>query len=270
MLIAILIFIALVFFLVERHWPGSKLPDVKGWWWRIAWINVMQALLVVLAGATWDRWFAARSLFHLTEQVGVWPSAIIAYVVSTLVYYFWHRYRHESDFFWRVCHQLHHSASRIEVLTSFYKHPVEIFCNSLLSAFLVYLVLGCDFRAGVIYTAFTAIAEYFYHWNIRTPRWVGWLIQRPESHRVHHQRNRHTGNYADLPIWDLLFGTFHNPRSNPRQCGFSPEREAQIKEIMLFQDVHAPNGTAPICVGCKKRSVCQLRKSEQQPHETTI
>jgi hypothetical protein len=28
--------------------------------------------------------------------------------------------------FWLIFHQLHHSPSRIEAVTSFYKHPIEI------------------------------------------------------------------------------------------------------------------------------------------------
>jgi hypothetical protein len=31
--------------------------------------------------------------------------------------------------------------------------------------------------------------EFVYHMNIRTPEWLGYFIQRPESHRVHHLRD---------------------------------------------------------------------------------
>ena len=55
------------------------------------------------------------------------------------------------------------------------------------------------------------MAELLYHWNVSTPAWLGYLIQRPESHCVHHQHGLHRYNYADLPVWDMLFGTFRNP-----------------------------------------------------------
>src|SRR3989442_360076 len=182
--------------------------------------------IVVLAGQTWDRWFRGFSLFHVSEHMNAVWAGIIAYVVSCVLFYWWHRYRHESQFFWQVCHQLHHSPRRIELLTSFYKHPVEITLNSLLTSAIIYPLLGCNIRAAAIYTFIIAVAEYFYHWNVRTPRWLGWLFQRPESHRVHHQRNRHTLNYADLPFIDWLFGTLKNPTTRVGKCGFDPVREA--------------------------------------------
>lgn len=259
MLILILSITALLFILVERLFPGSALPQVKGWWLRIALINACQAGIVVLAGITWDRWFAAISLFQLSDHFSAPVSALIAYLISTFVYYWWHRIRHESAFFWRLCHQLHHSATRIELLTSFYKHPLEILLNSLISSTLIYAVLGCDATAGALYTGLIAVAEYFYHWNIRTPRWLGNFIQRPESHRVHHQYHHHTDNYADLPVWDMIFGTFNNPRSNPTKCGFEPQREAMFAPMLKFEDVHSIP-LPPTCMGCRKRTACQLQK----------
>ena len=56
--------------------------------------------------------------------------------------------------------------------------------------------------------------------NIRTPRLLGYLIQRPEQHGLHHERDVHAYNYASLMLWDLLFGTFRNPESFPTQYGF--------------------------------------------------
>lgn len=258
----LLIVITVLMLVIERVWPGQSLPVVRGWWWRIAFVNAAQLGLVLLAGITWDRWCASVSLNHLGRWMGDVPSALVAYLVSTFVYYWWHRLRHESKLFWRICHQLHHSPSRIELLASFYKHPVEIFLNSVISSLLVYTLLGCSIRAAAIYTLLTAVAEYFYHWNIRTPRWIGWLVQRPESHRVHHQYNHHTQNYADLPVWDWLFGTLKNPKESPARCGFDREKEARVTEMLAFRDVHrTPAGPLPICFGCKKRWACAAGKA---------
>src|SRR5438128_651613 len=116
----------------ERFWPAMELPRVRAWWPRVLLINAIQLGITFLAGQTWNRWFAHRSLFHLGGHLGPWGSALVVYVFSTFVYYWWHRYRHESQFLWRTLHQIHHSARRLEILTSFYKHPVEIWFNSLL------------------------------------------------------------------------------------------------------------------------------------------
>ena len=52
----------------------------------------------------------------------------IGWFVGTFVFYWWHRLRHAGGW-WLAFHQIHHSPSRIEVLTSFYKHPLEILCD---------------------------------------------------------------------------------------------------------------------------------------------
>lgn len=258
-MILLLAGIALVLVLIERIWPGNKLPNSKGWWLRIAVVNAVQVGIIILAGYTWDAWFQRASLFELGETMGVLPGAVICYVISTLVYYWWHRIRHESKFFWRLCHQLHHSPRRIEILASFYKHPVEITINSLISATLTYAILGLTVEAAALYTFFTAIAEYFYHWNIRTPRWLGPIFQRPESHRVHHKRYHHTQNYGDLPIWDIVFGTYHNPKSSPKKCGFDSDKENRFGDMLAFRDVHA---LPPTCTGCRKRWACFSQKQQ--------
>ena len=213
MTLALLLLIALGFFVVEKLWPAMALPKVQNWWGRIILVNAIQLAIIFLAGQTWDKWLNRISLFHLSHHVNDFTAALIAYFISTFIYYWWHRFRHESRFFWLLCHQLHHSPRRIELLTSFYKHPVEILINSLLSSSIVYTLLGCSLTAGAYYTILIAVAEYFYHWNIKTPHWLGYLLQRPESHRVHHQYRHHTNNFADLPLWDILFGTFKNPKT---------------------------------------------------------
>lgn len=257
---------------VERLWPANELPRVHAWWGRIILVNAIQLGVVLLAGLAWDRWFARGSIFHLGHHLSDVLSGSVAYFVSTFVYYWWHRFRHESAFFWRLCHQLHHSARRIEILTSFYKHPVEIFLNSVLSSLLVYLLLGCSPRAAAFYTLLTALAEFFYHWNIHTPRWLGFVVQRPESHRIHHQFRRHTNNFADLPIWDALFGTLQNAVVSPRRCGFEAEREERFEDMLAFRDLHAaesekraPLHFLPTCIGCRKRWACAAARPELAP-----
>lgn len=268
MTVAALLGIAALCILIEQLWPANALPKVRAWYWRVALVNLAQVGIVLLAGAYWDRWFAEAALLKLPW--GDLANAGVAYVFSTFVYYWWHRYRHESKFFWDLCHQLHHSPQRIEILTSFYKHPVEIFFNSLISAGIVYLLFGCSPLAGAYYTGFTALAEYFYHWNIRTPVWLGHWIQRPESHRIHHRYRHHTQNFADLPVWDRLFGTFANAMSSPPRCGFDPAREDRFEDMLAFRNVNSAASDArpplhllPTCIGCSKRWACQESRERE-------
>jgi sterol desaturase/sphingolipid hydroxylase (fatty acid hydroxylase superfamily) len=77
----------------------------------------------------------------------------------------------------------------------------------------------------------------FQHANIKTPRWIGYLIQRPESHSIHHGRGIHAYNYSGLPIYDILFGTFKNPKDYVNETGFYDGASSQILEMMQFKDI---------------------------------
>ncbi|WP_242604611.1 sterol desaturase family protein [Legionella fairfieldensis] len=230
-------------FLLERLIPGWKLPHIKTWPVRVVLLNLIQMAVVILAGHSWEVWLSSWSLFHLSNYVSVWSGGFIAYFIATFVFYGWHRARHEFDILWVGFHQIHHSPQRLEVITSFYKHPGEMIVNSIIGSLLVYTILGLSLEAGVIYTACTAIGEFFYHTNVKTPRWVGYLFQRPEMHRIHHQFNSHKNNYGDIVWWDMLFGTYENPKEWSHACGFTPEREEQLVNMLAYKDVHKESGS---------------------------
>ena len=75
----------------------------------------------------------------------------------------------------------------------------------------------------------------FQHWNVRTPRWIGYFIQRPESHCHHHQFNLHAYNYADLPLVDIIFGTFKNPVAFEGRVGF--EQKPAFAKMLVGIDI---------------------------------
>ncbi|HEX7968904.1 MAG TPA: sterol desaturase family protein, partial [Stellaceae bacterium] len=237
-MIPVAIAVAAGCFALEKITPGWRLPKVRTWPFRVIAINLVQLTVVLVAGLTWERWLSTYSLFHLSEHVGPWIGGFVAYFIATFVFYWWHRWRHEVDLLWRLFHQIHHSPQRIEVITSFYKHPIEMTFNSVLGSLLVYSLLGLTVEAGAIYTLFTALGEFFYHTNVRTPPWVGYIFQRPEMHRIHHQYGRHKNNYGDIVWWDMLFATYENPAAFTKSCGFSDADEQRLAEMLMFRDVH--------------------------------
>jgi sterol desaturase/sphingolipid hydroxylase (fatty acid hydroxylase superfamily) len=236
--LSVVILIGFALLALERLRPGWTLPRAPSWLPRAIAANAAQLGVVVIAGLTWDRWLRARSLVHLGDHLGPWSSGAIAYVVSTFVYYWWHRARHASRLLWLGFHQLHHSPERIEILTSFYKHPAEQAADAILSSIIAYTWLGLTPAGGAVYTLLSALGEFAYHMNVRTPRWLGFFFQRPEMHRLHHERGSHAGNYGDLPIWDMLFGTYRNPATFDGPCGFDAEREARVGAMLALRDVH--------------------------------
>ncbi|SFM08097.1 Sterol desaturase/sphingolipid hydroxylase, fatty acid hydroxylase superfamily [Legionella jamestowniensis DSM 19215] len=234
----VLLVIFVLCFVIERLFPGWKLPDVRTWPTRVVLINLVQIGVVTLAGYTWEIWLSSWSIFHISKYFSPIFSGLIAYFLATFIFYWWHRARHEFDFLWVGFHQIHHSPQRLEVITSFYKHPGEMVVNSIIGSLLVYTVLGLSIEAGIIYTACTAIGEFFYHTNIKTPRWVGYIFQRPEMHRIHHEFNKHKNNYGDIVWWDMLFGTYDNPKEWSKICGFTPEKEEKLLNMLAYKDVH--------------------------------
>jgi sterol desaturase/sphingolipid hydroxylase (fatty acid hydroxylase superfamily) len=77
----------------------------------------------------------------------------------------------------------------------------------------------------------------FQHANIETPRWIGYFIQRPESHSVHHQKGVHYYNFSDLPLFDIMFGTFRNPQNFPEETGFYHGASSRVLDMLTFHDV---------------------------------
>ena len=233
-----ILIVAAACMLLERLVPGWRLPRVRTWTLRVVLVNAVQLGIVLLAGLSWERWLSSASLFHLSQHVSPVAGGCVAYFIATFVFYWWHRWRHTVGFLWLGFHQIHHSPQRIEVLTSFYKHPLEMTVNSIIGSLLVYTLLGLSLEAGAVYTACTALGEFFYHTSVRTPRWIGFVFQRPEMHRIHHQHERHKNNYGDITWWDMLFGTYENPTEWLHQCGFDEDKEQQLVRMLACKDVH--------------------------------
>lgn len=100
---------------------------------------------------------------------------------------------------WRASfHQLHHSAERLDTFGAFWFSPLDMIGWTVLSS-LSLTLLGLAPEAVVLFVYFTMLLSVFQHANIRTPHWLGYLVQRPESHSRHHARGVHTGNFGDLP-----------------------------------------------------------------------
>ena len=243
----LVVFMLGCFVILEKCFPDKKLEKVKGWWKWVIIINLFQLFAVILATFTWEEWFQNRVSYtigsngclHLRNYVNEFTGGIIAYILSTWVFYWWHKARHEIYFLWVIFHQFHHSPSRIETITSFYKHPLEIIADSQIMALIIYAFLGLDKQSSVWVSIIAGFSEYFYHMNIKTPVWIVYFIQRPEAHRCHHRYNKrlHCPNYADLPIWDILGATYENPIKMYEQTGFYEKAEQSRFEMLFFKDV---------------------------------
>lgn len=245
MLVAgVVVLVALAMVGIELLQPGRAFPEVAKWHVRALAFNGVQGLSLFTVGTLADRFFSERGT-TLLHGLGPVSGALMGYVVHSFVYYWWHRWRHQVNFLWRIFHQFHHSPQRIEIVTSFYKHPLEIILNGVLSSAVLHGLLGLSVEAATGAFLLSGLAELFYHWNVKTPHWLGYIIQRPESHCVHHEEGLHAFNYGDLPIFDWLFGTLRNPRQWHKTCGLGPKNELRIADMLKGINL-APPAKSPV------------------------
>ena len=225
----------------EHIWPAREFPKISAWRTTgVVFLIVLAAVSTVVPLLIPEEWLAANRLLD-GSSLGVAGGAIVGYIVLSAVAYAWHRAAHNVPFMWRLFHQMHHSPQRIDMSGAAVFHPLEMTVFATLSIVVTTLVLGLDPLAAAITGYIAAFYSFFQHMNVRTPAWLGYFIQRPEAHCVHHQRDVHAWNYGDLPIWDILFGTFRNPPAWVGKAGFSDAATRRFGGMLLFMDVNEPD-----------------------------
>ena len=209
--------------------------------WRLR-ATLVSAAIVYLAGEIALFWGSLFDGIHLVDSssLGLW-GIIPGILVYEFGHYWYHRAAHQWNWLWRAGHQMHHSAESLDAFGANYLHPFDAAMFASISSLVLFPLLGLSLVAGVVTTLFLTFNAMFQHANIATPHWLGYLIQRPESHNIHHGRGIHRYNYADLPLWDMLFGTFRNPHNvEDIKCGFYRGASSRIPEMLLGRDVSTP------------------------------
>lgn len=234
----LLYIIAAGLFVIEHTFPAHPLKVEWHWYLRAGLMNALVFSVFLMVEKLWTNYADSASLFSLSESLAAPQAAFIAYFIFTFFAYWWHRLRHSSQFVWRVFHQLHHSPQRLQTLTAYYIHPLDMVADLFVSNTIVYLMLGLNFEAAAWYILITGVAGFLVHANIRLPRWIGYVFQTPEMHRLHHKSGHHAQNYSDIVWWDMLFGTYENPKKDIESCGFSEDQENKILPMLLSKDIH--------------------------------
>lgn len=219
--------------------PGRTLPAVRGWRLRGAAAFAVYFYLASYLPMLWNEHLAAWQLLDLTG-IGVAGGAVAGMLVSQFLGYWWHRALHGSDTLWLGLHQMHHSAERLDAWSAYWFSPLDTVGWTAVGSLALVLVVGIDPRAATIVLLLTSFLDIFTHANIRTPHWLGYLVARPEMHAVHHARGVHRYNFAGIPLLDMLFGTFRNPRTWVGQTGFYDGASRRVADMLLFRDVSRP------------------------------
>lgn len=230
------------FLLAERLIGGGRtFPGVRFW----TLLGLAGLIVSGAANALMPMLFAPLlAPVRLVDLSGTGLAAALPVVVLTTFFTYWtHRIQHRFDILWRLGHQLHHSAARVDVASAMMFHPIDLFFQIGVTT-LAAALLGATPQAAALAGVGNFVIAVFQHWNVRTPRWVGYIIQRPEAHCLHHERDVHARNFGDLPIWDMIFGTFANPATVDVPVGFADGRGRRVLAMILCQDVNQATGRA--------------------------
>jgi len=223
-------------FFWESLFPARKLARIRFWKLRGLVFFMVFILLTTYIPLLWDGFFASYQLINLSS-VSLTTQVILGILVFELVQYGWHISMHKSNFLFRISHQIHHSAERLDVPSTFMFSINDMIGLSLVGSVSFALIMGLTPQAITIVILSTTFFGVFQHANIHTPKWIGYFIQRPESHNLHHARGIHKYNYADLPVIDMIFGTFKNPKSFEHETGYYLGASNRILEMLCFRDV---------------------------------
>lgn len=235
-IIVISIFLALV--LVEAVIPGRRLPTVKYWRLKGMAAFVINFFISTYLPLIWSDLLAAHRLIDLTFLGDYW-GALTALLLYQFGVYVWHRSIHKSHILWRVFHQMHHSAERVDTYGAFFFSPMDMIGFTFLTSLAMVWVAGFTAQATIYALYGATFLVVIQHTNVKTPQWMGYIYQRPESHSLHHAKGIHAFNYSDLPLFDILFGTFRNPKDFVQETGFYEGASSEIGKMLLFRDINS-------------------------------
>ncbi|HEY5155391.1 MAG TPA: sterol desaturase family protein [Acidimicrobiales bacterium] len=194
---------------------------------------------------TGDRMWQRRLL-----DLGSGPVALATAVLGWDFIYYWnHRFMHESRYMWAI-HVVHHSSERYNLSTAL-RQPVA----DMLGTFVPYsamALLGVSPALIAQARGINLLYQYWIHTDAITS--LGPLeevFNTASHHRVHHGSNpqyldRNHGSI--LIVWDRLFGTFER-EDEPVVYGltkdiktFNPLRVASHEHVAMLRDVSRAEG----------------------------
>lgn len=145
-------------------------------------------------------------LFHINSSLVTW---ILLFLLTDLVWYWYHRFGHMVNLGWAV-HVVHHQSDDFNFTVS---ARITIFQALVRCVFWSVLPL-IGFPAVMVSTFLLVHGLYPFFTHTQTIGKLGWLekiIVTPSHHGVHHAANPEylDKNFGDmLIIWDKLFGTY--------------------------------------------------------------
>lgn len=147
--------------------------------------------------------------FALFAIRATWYNWLFLFLLTDLIWYWYHRLAHEINVFWAV-HVVHHQSEDFNYTVS---ARITVFQAVVRSMFWSVLpLIGFPPEMITTFLLIHGLYPFFIHTQtIGNLGWIEYVFVTPSHHRVHHASNEEylDKNYGDvLIIWDKLFGTF--------------------------------------------------------------
>jgi len=229
--LAIIIYFGLM--RLEAVAEGRPYPERKNWKTR-GWLFFLLSAVITLPFPIMIHGYDifGGSVFDLS-QINPLAGGVFGWFVYTLPAYLFHRASHDYTSVWKWTHQMHHAPVRNDAASSSVVHPIESICYATIIVTVSQGLLGLSLQSVFVMLMMIQLFAFFPHTNIKTPEWVGYFIQRPEGHVLHHARELQRVNYGDFPLWDMLFGTWVNPKEYSLEpLGFGDGRDELYMDML--------------------------------------
>jgi ornithine lipid hydroxylase len=177
---------------------------------------------------------AALSRVGFTGGLGLWPTdspllfqLVAVVLLGDFLEYWYHRLAHTVAWLWPA-HAIHHTPIRLNALKG-PRHHVVYFLGRGIFVWAPLLVIGVPPRLVAWQFVAVVLVGTLAHANIafRIPAFVHRVFVTPDVHRIHHSIDVRQGNsnYSTVfPIWDLLFGSYTDPRwAKARETGIQQD-----------------------------------------------
>jgi sterol desaturase/sphingolipid hydroxylase (fatty acid hydroxylase superfamily) len=199
------------------------------YWCQGIWLGLLSfyVLANAVAGAIYGdnvRWFP------WLVELPFWVQALIALWAFDFAVYWRHRFEHMFSALWAF-HAVHHTAEKVDVLTTLRVHPFELLLGVLFNTAIIRAGLHPAALAmgGAVYIYY----NYFIHTNVRIrfPGFLRYVLVSPFMHQWHHATDEAAAgkNVGVVFAWnDWLFGTAYHPSHWPSDFGLSGPKAERV------------------------------------------
>lgn len=141
----------------------------------------------------------------------IWVQFFVTLLLMDFVFYWQHRLFHRNRTCW-IIHQIHHSSTELDWLSTARLHILEMFFFYTLIPQLL-LLTGFAPTAFLYGNLFKNFYNFLLHANVPWSfGWLGNFIASPLFHRWHHDSSAGERNLATMfSLYDRLFGTWYLP-----------------------------------------------------------